>query len=356
MKIDEPKRNQELSKKSSENHYRWALYAVGGACCLAVIGLSVIGYNFLTKRVNEDIKDQLAARELAEQMAADEQWRAENEQWLAPNEPPARVASAQVIFPKFDASTVLHPLADGLYQGVTGKVAPDFNLTRTHEAYERLIKGEVDFIMVTSPSAEEQQLAEENGVKLGLTPIVSDAFVFLVASDNPVTNLTQEQVRGIYAGKITNWQQVGGQDAPIQAFQRPENSGSQTGMLDLVMRGEAMMKPTQTHRVALDMGSLVEAVMYNGESNGIGYSYKYYVDTIYGEVDANVVEGVKMLAIDGVAPTAENISTGAYPLTSKYYLVVNENNVSEQTRRVIELVQSAAGKKVIEELGYVAAD
>ncbi|WP_269689150.1 PstS family phosphate ABC transporter substrate-binding protein, partial [Klebsiella pneumoniae] len=78
-----------------------------------------------------------------------------------------------------------------------------------------------------------------------VVPVVAEAFVFLTHASNPVDNLTMKQIQDIYTGKITNWNQVGGEDLEIIAYQRPVNSGSQTGFLELVMKGlTPMVAPT----------------------------------------------------------------------------------------------------------------
>jgi len=68
-----------------------------------------------------------------------------------------------------------------------------------------------------------------------VVPIVSEGFVFLTNRDNPVKDLSLRQIKDIYSGKVTNWKDVGGTDKKIVAYQRQPNSGSQTGMLDLVI-------------------------------------------------------------------------------------------------------------------------
>jgi len=108
----------------------------------------------------------------------------------------------------------------------------------------KLIKGEADLIYeCRRPSPDEVKLIEEHGVELEITPIALDAFVFLHHEDNPVTELTAEEVRDIYTraedgdrGRIDNWEQVGGPDAEINAYTRNPNSGSQETLLTLVMK------------------------------------------------------------------------------------------------------------------------
>ena len=69
-----------------------------------------------------------------------------------------------------------------------------------------------------------------------VTPVVNEGFVFFTNVNNLVNGLSLKEIQDIYTDKITNWNQVGGDNAKIIAYQRPENSGSQTGMLSLVMK------------------------------------------------------------------------------------------------------------------------
>ena len=83
-------------------------------------------------------------------------------------------------------------------------------------------------------------MAKEKGVELQVVPVVKEAFVFLVNKQNPVDVLTVKQIRDIYQGIATNWNELGGTDKEIIAYQRPENSGSQTIMEKQVMENLKM--------------------------------------------------------------------------------------------------------------------
>lgn len=130
-------------------------------------------------------------------------------------------------YPIVDGSTVTIPLSEALAAKITDKtleeIRPYVVHNKTHEAYVNLIDKKADLIFVTGPSEEELALAKEKNVELEIVPIVSEGFVFITHVDNPVNQLTVEQIQDIYTGKITNWKEVGGEDLPIIAYQRPEN-------------------------------------------------------------------------------------------------------------------------------------
>jgi phosphate transport system substrate-binding protein len=261
-------------------------------------------------------------------------------------------------FPLIDASTATHPLALAFIEAFTGvaTTAVDQGFTKTDSAYHRLIDGEVDLILVTQPSEDELAYAAAQGVTLEVTPVVREGFVFLTNPANPVEGLTQDQVVGIYSGEITDWSEVGGPAGEIAAYQRPENSGSQTGMLELVMGDTALADPPMDFVVG-DMGGLIDAVAsYDNQGGAIGYSYYYYVTAMYG-TDAQPAAGrteTKLLAIDGVAPSSETISAQDYPYTTAYYMVYRQSEPAGSPARLVsEAMLASAGQQTAAAAGYV---
>jgi len=255
-------------------------------------------------------------------------------------------------YPKVDGSTVTIPLSEAYAAALLNKsieeVRPYILHNKTHQAYVNLIQRKADIIFVTSPSEEELELAEQSGFELEVVPIVSEAFVFLTHADNPVKGLTLKQIQDIYTGKITNWKEVGGSDIPIVAYQRPVNSGSQTGFLDLVMKGLEPMTPP-TERVIAGMGELIDAVAaYQNEPDAIGYSYYYFVTDMWGN------DKVRLLEVNGVYPDKKTISTGKYPIRTAYYAVIRgDEPKNSPVRKMLAWILSKEGQEVAEEAGYV---
>jgi phosphate transport system substrate-binding protein len=255
-------------------------------------------------------------------------------------------------YPHVDGSTVTIPLSEAVAARLTGmapeEVRPYILHNKTHQAYINLIEKEADLILVTAPSEEELQLAEEAGVSLEVIPVVSEAFVFLVSADNPVTALTHEEIRQIYSGAITSWSELGGPDIPIVAYQRPVNSGSQTGFLELVMQQLLPVEPP-TEKVIAEMGMLIDAVAaYDNRPDAIGYSYYYFVMDMWGS------EKIKLIEVDGVAPNAESIISGDYRYTTAYYAVIRADELQgSPARQVVEWLLSEPGQELAEATGYV---
>lgn len=254
--------------------------------------------------------------------------------------------------PRLDASLATQPLMDEFVKYFAGKDSLSSvkeNYTNTHPAYVELIGGKKDLIVVTEPSEEELKLASDKNVLLEVTKLVNESFVFYVNKDNKVDGLTLEQIQNIYSGKITNWKDVGGEDKEILAYQRPVNSGSQTGMISLVMKDIPLKKP-RTVEMIESMGGIIDAVAsYDNASAGIGYSYYYYANTMYSSPD------IKFLKVDGVLPTYESTKDESYPIRTAYYLVTRKD-ADEKTLKFKEALLSKEGSSVIRGAGYVSTN
>lgn len=235
------------------------------------------------------------------------------------------------------------------------------NHNTTHCAYINLInsasnnwadEGEhlnTQIIFVTEPSTDELKYAEENGITLEVTPVALDGFVFITHKDNPVDSLTVEQVQGIYSGEITNWKELGGKDAEIIPYQRNRNSGSQTAMEQLVMKNKKLMEPKIGYRIESGMASLIEHVgEYQNRYESIGYTYLYYTNNLYKSDD------IKVLKIDGVYPSNENLINNSYPFTTAYYEVITDK-ASQPYRELYDYLLTDEGQRIIELAGYCPA-
>lgn len=256
---------------------------------------------------------------------------------------------------RVDGSTVTIPLSEAIAAALTGEtiesVRPYILHNKTHSAYVNLIDGKTDLIFVTSPSEEELDYAKEKDIELEVIPVVSEAFVFLTHVENPVNNLTLKEIQKIYTGEITNWSEVGGDDVLIQPFQRPVNSGSQTGFLELVMNDQSPSNPP-LELVHAGMGQLIDAVAtYKNAPDAIGYSYYYFVVDMWGN------EKVKVLEVDGIYPDQETISNGTYPIRTAYYAVFRKSETtSSDVRKVVNWLLTEEGQQLAEEAGYVKVE
>ena len=211
--------------------------------------------------------------------------------------------------------------------------APDSKMQykNTVRGYKAIVDGDTDILFCAAPSAEQRAYAEEQGVELVYVPVGLEAFVFFVNAENPVESLTVDEIRSIYAGDIQNWSEVGGANRVINPVTRLEGSGSQSMM-------DAFMGDTP-------IGGKSPFAMFGG---AIGFSFRYYLDDM---VDNN---GVKMLPVNGVYPSRDNIRARTYPIIAQFYAIYRANNENENIPRLIDWILSEEGQALIEACGYTA--
>ena len=210
--------------------------------------------------------------------------------------------------------------------------APDsvMQYHNTIRGFDALVAGDVDLFFTARPSAAQMQAAEDEGVALTLVPIGTEAFVFFVNTKNPVDGLTSEQIRAIYRGQITHWQDVGGANRRIDPLTRVEGSGSQT-MMEHIMEDDMRMTRDPL-------------AVFGG---GIGYSFRWYLSGMVAD------ERVKMLAVDGVYPDAASIREGRYPFVTPFYVAYRTDDATPETLALVDWLLSAEGQDLIEACGYV---
>jgi phosphate transport system substrate-binding protein len=254
--------------------------------------------------------------------------------------------------PVLDGATALYPVyaafAEALYD------ESDFSgdrvlCTNTVGAYNALISGERDIIFVAGASEKQIAAARASGADLRFTPIGREAFVFLVGKGNPLDDISYQQIRNIYSGKTAHWATLGWDGGGrIIAFQRPEGSGSQTG-LQKIMGDLPIQAPQPLPDASLaGTNSLMKqvSVEWGGVQPAIGYSYRFYATTMYANPDA------KLLRVNGVAPTPENIRSGLYPFVADFYAVTRGEPTGD-TKLFIDWILSNGGQELIEKTGYV---
>ncbi len=247
---------------------------------------------------------------------------------------------------KIDASLATQPLTDAYIEGLDNfNIKADYS--NTDPAYTKLINKEVDLIVVTEPSEDELERAKTAGVELVVTPVVNEGFVFYTNVNNPVESLKLEEIQKIYTGEITNWKSVGGDDATIIAYQRPANSGSQTGILSLVMKDLKMKEPLKTEYVETMAGIIDVVANYENGKDAIGYSYYYYATTMYGN------DKLKFLGVNGVIPNHDTIKDASYPLITSYYIVTRKDDDREVVAKLKEEMLSKRGQEIAKSAGYV---
>lgn len=218
--------------------------------------------------------------------------------------------------------------------------------SNTHGSFVNLIDDKVDLIITArSISRDEKVYADENNVTLIEKPIARDALAFMVNIKNPIENLSIEQIQGIYTGDIVNWSEVGGLDCEIHPYVRNRNSGSQEKFETMVMAGLTIASFPEM-RVGLTM--MAPYYQLDGDSVGVAFTPFYYFTYISG------TESAKVIGVNGIAMTKENIKNDTYPYTSHVYAAVRSDiDKSSLAYRMFEFLTTEEGQAIVEESGYV---
>ena len=221
------------------------------------------------------------------------------------------------------------------------------SFTNSSEAYYRLVNGNVDMVFGARPSQTQKNYATNMNEQIVTTPIGKEAFIFFTQADNPVDNLTSDEIRAIYHGDIKNWKEVGGKDQKIIPFQRPEESGSQVAM-KWFMGDVPMADPKTVEFVNVGpMGGVVkEVAQYNDEAGALGYTFRYFLTGL------NQEKNVKILSVDGVYPDTENIKSGKYPAVVSLVCATLASNESPYVKEMMDFILSDDGQEIIEQTGY----
>lgn len=266
--------------------------------------------------------------------------------------PPSEPLMSLEEYPVVDGSTANLPMMYKIMSQVTGiteeEAAIQTKCSKTSGAWLELAHGNSDLLLVYEASEGTKAELESIGTELEITPIGRDALVFIVNEENPINDLTQQQLIDIYTGRITNWSQLGGTDQEILPFQRPDSSGSQSLFMKLLMTNDTPIDaPTEMRPT--EMGGLIETLAsYNNSANALGYSVFYYASYMYQQ------PGLKFISVDGVMPSDETIADGTYPLLNEYYMAIRADEPADsKTRELQQWILSKAGTQAIKDAGYI---
>ena len=181
-------------------------------------------------------------------------------------------------------------------------------------------------------------LSDEEVAKYGLKsyPFALDGVAIALHPKNPVTRLTAAQVQDIYAGKISNWKDVGGRDAAIHLYTRDEASGTREVFWEKLLNKGALVAAAN---VVASNGAMKSAL--TGDIDAIGY-------ISIGFLDASV----NTPTLDGIAPTQENAKSGTYPVVRKLYMNT-KGEAQGLTADFIRYILGPAGRQITSAAGYI---
>lgn len=192
-------------------------------------------------------------------------------------------------------------------------------------------EGTADFGAVSREIKEE-----ETGINS--TVIAIDGIAIIAHPDNPVADIPLEDVKKIFAGEITNWSEVGGDDVDIVVVSREDGSGTRGAFTDIVLGDEELVASALIHN---STGGVLEAVA--NDPNAIGYAST-----------GSMSDSVKGFAVDGFEPTDENIIAGDYKVSRPFNYATNEDaELSELAQAFLDFILSDEGKTVVAENGFI---
>lgn len=194
---------------------------------------------------------------------------------------------------------------------------------------------------VSEIGMSSRELKEEEASQVEGTIIAHDGIALLVNPANKVKNISLEDIKAIYTGKVTNWKELGGDDAPIVIISREEGSGTRDAFQEIVgYKSEELIKDAT---IADGSGAVKTAVA--GNENAIGFASFEYID-----------DSVAALKVNDVEATADNVKAGEYKLSRPFLLVTKKDSLSEAGTALIDYVLSAEGQQIVKENKLISLD
>ena len=213
-----------------------------------------------------------------------------------------------------------------------------------------LINGTVDIANASRPMKDtEIEDARANSIEPVEHVIAIDALAVILNNENPVSELTIPQLSDIFTGRITNWSEVGGNDAPIILLSRETNSGTHVYFLEEVVRlGEKENSDIFAPQTLLMPSSVGITSEVRRNPNAIGYDGLGYVDPIHEKVLAIATDDKSPF----ITPTVETAKAGIYPLSRDLYMYT-AGEPSGAIADYLDWILSPDGQQIVENLGFV---
>lgn len=212
-----------------------------------------------------------------------------------------------------------------------------------------LINGTVDIANASRRiKDEETQDAQSNGINPVEFIIARDAIAVIVHPDNPVSELTLQQISDIYSGKINNWAEVGGQDRPIVRLSRETNSGTHVYFLETVLRLGDKNNTTLFSMDTLLLPSsegIINEVRQN--PNAIGYDGLGYVPD-----DLKIIAVAEAEGGDYVLPSISTVNDKSYPIARDLYMYT-AGEPTGAVKDYLDWILSPEAQQIVAELGFV---
>ncbi|MBN1437653.1 MAG: phosphate ABC transporter substrate-binding protein [Sedimentisphaerales bacterium] len=249
------------------------------------------------------------------------------------------VSAQQLII---DGSTTVGPICDGFAE-VFGQIYPDISITVSKtgsgNGAAALVEGRCDIAMMSRfMKSQEFRAALENDVFPVAHVVAMDGVCVILHPSNPINALTSDQIKQIYLGNITNWNQLGGADMEIVAISRDTSSGTFETFHGLIMGGDDLAGSVET------VGSNPQAhARVRGTAGAIAYVGLGFLDS-----------EVKAIAVNGVMPSRDTIASGTYPVSRPLYLFTNGYPaLGSPAHAFCTFYLTEQGQDIIEDQGFV---
>ena len=217
------------------------------------------------------------------------------------------------------------------YMNKNSAVKVTYNPTGSGSGIKAVQAGSCD-IGLASRDLKPEEATDLNG-----TVVAIDGIAMIVNKENPVKDLTIEQIAALYKGEITNWSEVGGLDAPVVLIGREAASGTRDGFESITDTEDAC----KYNQELTSTGDVVQTVSSN--PNAIGYASL-----------ASVKDTVKLISVEGVTPSTETIQNGSYKIQRNFVMVTKKNaELSPAAKSFFEFATSSAADEWIIEAGAV---
>ena len=235
-------------------------------------------------------------------------------------------------------STSVGPLMEKIaekYEEENSNISIEINQTGSSAGIKDAMDG------ISQIGMSSRNLKDEEAAKVKATVLAYDGVAVITNTGNSVKELTIGQIRDIFTGKITNWSEVGGSNAPIVVVSREAGSGTRTAFEEGVEYSEEEL--VKDAIISKGNGDVKTTVSTN--ENAIGFVSFEYVD-----------DAISSINVNGIEPTAANVKAGSYALSRPFLAVTNEQYITEDSQKLIDYITREEGQQIVEDNKLITID
>jgi len=238
-------------------------------------------------------------------------------------------------------STTVLPItqkAAEAYQKINKNVSISIEGSGSGNGIRALIEGNCDIANASrAMKSKEKRKASSKGIMAKEIVVALDMIVPVVHPTNKIGNLTLDQLKAIYEGKVTNWKEVGGDNENIVVVSRDTSSGTYEVWHKLVMKKQEVKKNSL---LQASNGAVLTTVAKNKKAIGyVGYGY--------------LNNSIKPLTVNGIQGTISNGKSKTYPISRDLYMYVNRHKLNKETQGFIDFILGSQGQRLVKETGFI---